>query len=458
MLIKATDSGGITTMVFAFSVIILIITLVGAHMYENIYEERSSLPYVLVPKEVNIASTITVTITLRESGFTAADSLDACDNSRAELRGITTTTEAIPTLTCSVEGTHMTAKWVCPQCTLGFETPGVRFVFSDARALAVAVTSKIQSTSGVESEVSTTETTAYVTNNDTVLRGVNVPTVFTADAFPLLFGWKEDVDQGNNATTTGYLVSFTSAKVGETASLSQLDYTHGLVVDIKFNVLGESTLMVTRRRRTTDVDFLSALLGAVSGISGVCIALMKLYEGFTLKRHERGRLKIVNKAQADIASIAPAIRQAGFLALTEAEQDDGDKYGSMPEWWESVAALMGAGMTYSMARATVRCCMQSVAPRGPTVVIDSEINTAEDPCTETLREKDMKRNGKDTANDEVTFEGKRPTTTTKTEPTHAELEKEEEMKEALEAYRRAGAFLNKPPRYHVLDMGEVDWK
>ena len=61
------------------------------------------------------------------------------------------------------------------------------------------------------------------------------------------------------------------------------------------------------------------------------------------------------------------------------------------------------------------------------------------------REKDMKRNDNDTANDEVTFEGERPTTTNKTEPTHAELEKEEEMKEALEAYRMAGAVSTPPP-------------
>eukprot|EP00759_Apiculatamorpha_spiralis_P000400 PhF_6_TR10079/c0_g1_i1/m.15668 len=351
MMIKATSSGGIASLTFCLSIIVLVMMLAGTHIYENVYEERSSLPYVLVSPSLSVRGDVVVTVTLRETGFTETDK-DACSNIKNVTSGISSFYPF--EISCIVSGDSIVATWKCRECIFQFDNTSLRLVFDDSRAYAGSVAAKIVSKSGVEDQMSVSEMNLAVVDSNRVLRGMDTPTRFSVDAFPLLFGWKDDVDQGKNSTKTGYLFSFTGQALGDDSVLTGLDYTHGLLIDIILNVIGSSTLMVTRRYRSTDVEFLSSLLGTISGVSGGCVALMKAYEGWKAGRSEEDRQRELRKErERELDCGEEHIKQLLYYLDPQLTMKESQNFVSVPEWWGVIIRMMRSGLSYRSSRAIV---------------------------------------------------------------------------------------------------------
>ena len=164
---------------------------------------------------------------------------------------------------------------------------------------------------------------------------------FVVQTFPSVFGDKADVSAGNKArTNTGYFVHITGSTVG-TAIPEMSNYYNGVVVQVAFQVVGSSTLVITRRVKVTELQFISGLVGAVSGFVSILVAGMKAYDTLLLTQRLKARKKIeTNNTDVDMRLRMPRKPLPGF-----------------PPWYADLQQLMEGGMSFQHSKRIVECVM-----------------------------------------------------------------------------------------------------
>eukprot|EP00760_Papus_ankaliazontas_P029934 PhM_4_TR4538/c0_g3_i1/m.61924 len=367
MYFKATDTGGITTLFWIFGMVVIVLALSGEMIFANTMEERASQPYVSLP--FYITSSVEVTLTLYGSGFrglSTGPAIDEACNSFDVTIASTITPHGEITKKCSVGTTtdEFNVTYSCESCNLGFSQSQIDMSSTDDRAYATAVGVNVRSFSGIENDdhgdqYSATRRIVYAEPGG-VLRGLGNPAQFTCETFPTVYGWKTDIDDRNvNKTRTGYHVYMTAA-TAESVPISNFLTVNGLRAGLLFQLRGSSTLMVSRRKKQTELAFFSGLVGALSGFVGFCILLMKTWDGQILRARLKQKEEEKKKRRRNSASISviSGTKQLPLpkefdLKLAESVTD----LPGVPGWFAQAEKLMGTGISFSQAKSIIEVVM-----------------------------------------------------------------------------------------------------
>eukprot|EP00760_Papus_ankaliazontas_P035525 PhM_4_TR7860/c0_g1_i1/m.66161 len=293
MYLKRNQMGGVVSMCFIMGVIAFVVILVSEFVWENQIEERSSLPKVAVRDSFSADLVVTLT---SDGGsrdplacVSSVGSTTCNADTRVATEGLGLLSGASTRTECEfVAPTRCSITWHCTNCELGLtldKSTMLQFVASDPRVFSNNVTLSVQASSGIPDDGSNraqqypSVTVANVSpkQRGLVLRGIN-PSLVRVEATPTIFKYED-----RKLRNTGYHVRELGATTGSTASNVDFYANIGLGVTVQIVVADTSALVITRRDKSTDVSLLSAILGAVSGLSGLSIVIIKRFDNLSLK-------------------------------------------------------------------------------------------------------------------------------------------------------------------------------
>eukprot|EP00759_Apiculatamorpha_spiralis_P022800 PhF_6_TR26708/c1_g1_i2/m.39036 len=355
MCIKKTHTGGIATIAWILGVLVIMIALIGEEVYANEIEERTTQPYLTLP--FTITGDVSVKISLAGSGFDSSIDRDlqtACNNVDVKTQEITNYGQI--SRSCEIGVGVFNFTWTCIKCNMGSSSATVTVASFDDRAYATYITGIITTSTGIkyprQSSVQTSTTSRIVyPKSGNVFRGLGSPSVFRAQAFPTVFGRKDDVDNHDfNATRTGYHVFVTSTDKGDQIEYTQFQNVNGIRVDFVFSVEGSSTLMITQREVKTVPTFLSGLVGALSGFVGLCVAVMKFFDG----RGVKARQEIIDRKEKEEEEKEHTKTDMGeTFRVDQSNTKESLIPPEAPLWYHSAVEIMGTGLSYQTSRAII---------------------------------------------------------------------------------------------------------
>ncbi|CUE99261.1 transmembrane protein, putative [Bodo saltans] len=339
--IHSTLSGGVTRLLFNVLAVGAALALVGQFVYTNISEARATTPSVnynapLVTNSLEMKVSAIGGVLSRGDCVVVPSSSSVNINSTSSDRpeaclagtGIVSLSAGIYsesnfTQTCTYDATisACTLALTCSQCSLDFGqtvSVGVKFdpnVYAQIIEVQVSVDTGINAdaTSGGwsalsgnwgSSDSSTTNPNGEISQSVIVISPSLTSDVFrgypaSVMTFPILPTSFEEVGNiitQNIITSTGYHVQLGSSVSGNTIDSSQVTQYFGVPVTIEF-VTDSNILTVKRLPKATVLDFLSQMLGSITGMGGILVTLMQAYDAkFISQRHEKLRAELEEQA------------------------------------------------------------------------------------------------------------------------------------------------------------------
>lgn len=193
-----------------------------------------------------------------------------------------------------------TVELVCVGCSfeLGSEL-SVAFLFG-GEIFASSLSVSVSTSTGVEDDVSSITSTFHPSNNNFVLRGYP-ETSLTVEWVPTQYVTVNNLVEQRDVTSTGFHVSSGSATVGN--AVDQISISRYRSVPLRLNIVVDNTVLsVTRKPKTTFLDFLSQMLGSIGGISGVLVFFMQRIDAVKVdRRHDNRRDALEEEAALTLA-------------------------------------------------------------------------------------------------------------------------------------------------------------
>lgn len=347
--IHSTISGGITRLLFNVLAVGAALALVGQFVYTNVTETRAMTPSVnfdapLVTTSLSMHVTAVGGVLGRGNcvASPSSDTSGASSSTGVNIStlhqepclvgtGIISLSAGISyvsnfTQTCSYDAVNSacTITLTCYQCALDYGqtvSVGVKFepsVYAQVIKVDVEVDTGINgdATSGGlaaltgqwadtdEASSASARNSGQVSHSGIIMTPGSQSEVFrgypaSVVTFPILPTTFEEVDNiilQNSITSTGYHAQLGSGAGGKTIDASQITQYFGVPVTIEF-VTDSNILAVKRLPKATVLDFLSQMLGSITGMGGILVTLMQAYDAkFISSRHEKLRAELEEQA------------------------------------------------------------------------------------------------------------------------------------------------------------------
>lgn len=331
--IHSTLSGGVTRLVFNILAVGVALALVGQFLYTNITETRATTPSVNYDNPLQ-TSALTLQVTAMGGVLSAKDCI-VVPSPPPPLYLNGSSSGAMPCsqgtgLVSMSDGIHFIANFTqtctyhpieasctitltCLDCSFDFGqtvTVGVKFdpdTYAQALRVDVAVDTGIlengasmgglssltgkDETSSKAGELSSSGILITPSSQSEVFRGFPA-SVFSFPILPTSFEEVDNIVTQNGLSNTGYHVLLGGGTLGHTIDSAQITQYFGVPVTVAF-VVDSNVLSVKRLPKATVLDFLSQLLGSITGMGGILVTLMQAYDArFISKRHEKLRAEL----------------------------------------------------------------------------------------------------------------------------------------------------------------------
>lgn len=269
LMLKKTIIGGSFTLIFILVALLLIISRIINFEYNNITENKTLIPLVIIYDEVSaFQSDIYMKLNLLRYGGTCKE-VDGETNKTltfytVNIRGKFEQTSAkVSDLDCEIE-------YFCSKCSLD---AGAYFYFSAKEKTSYASALSLNITA--ESSIESSKSSLYFllkTPENSIFRG-SEPTVFKISSIPSLY--RKGLD-GNDHT--GYHLSVNSQpQEGSYYTTQEIAFTADLNVKIEFDI-SDSSLYTVRYQTESEIYMINALVGSVFGILSAVKMIMKIVE------------------------------------------------------------------------------------------------------------------------------------------------------------------------------------
>lgn len=317
--IHSTVSGGVTRVCFNILAIGVALALIGQFVYTNISETRSTTPSVgmddsgpIAAREIRIDVTASGGVqtasecSLSPSGVSGAcaknTGFSALSSGTAVVSNFTQLCEyRVETLSCTIHLIMNDASLTFGQAL----TISAGFGWS---VYAQQLSVNVSSTTGVDDDVSQSSLVYAAESPADVFRGYPAST-FTFPVLPTSFETVDNVVVQSSKSSSGYHVLLGVATGGNLIDATQVTQYFGVPVTIVFEV-DSNVLSVKRLPKATLLDFLSQMLGSITGMGGILVTLMKMYDSkFISSRHDKLRVELEEAVLTGVGGDALELRR-----------------------------------------------------------------------------------------------------------------------------------------------------
>jgi hypothetical protein len=312
--IVKTTYGGVISCLAGIAVVALVAAIITNHFYDNLLEVKGAAPRPVIESRftsVDITSDVDVTVSVSGptrvmDGIINAEDHCVVPNSDKTCRGsvsFITTPKAMQGLavTCEYDAAFQVCRMraVCRRC--GFSTGNytkLRFHFSPGVSASV-IDYSVSATTGIwaphvqpmgrvepiggDQQVSTIAGRLVPPSNLSVFSGYPQSTVWI-DFTPTYFISPTSILKSESYVKsafldTGYHFSHTyDDEVGNIVDPYLFNQYFGVPVDISFSTESASTMLVERSLRASEIDLISQLLGSITGLAGLALIFVKLFD------------------------------------------------------------------------------------------------------------------------------------------------------------------------------------
>ena len=295
LLITRSTSGGILSLFYAVGTAMLVIQLILSFSYSNVFEIRSTIPRVVVEEEL-LSNFVVVIETNGDdnwqncvSNFSTRTVVGSCSSAYVNASGWTIKGKS--QLQCRFDDPRSCqAVWTCERCGIAKEKATLELLLYDEDWFSDETHVQIQVSSGVEATSSRSEIVMY-SDDDYVFKGLPATTAF-AEMTSTVFTSPVSVWDQAQYQQTGYHVRTLpqSSTIGNQVDYTEFPHTFGVPVTVLFSEI-DTTLLVTRVASATVIQLVAAVLGAVSGMTGIVVFILNLTDEAQLKFIERNLAK-----------------------------------------------------------------------------------------------------------------------------------------------------------------------
>eukprot|EP00759_Apiculatamorpha_spiralis_P055914 PhF_6_TR7922/c1_g1_i1/m.11849 len=282
--VRTTSAGGVLTIIAIFGVFAAIWILAADYFENNIIETRSTLPQILLSRNVVRANNPNAGVCKQmtvSTHFFGLPSTSPCDCS---LYTVNTANIKFGTqeVSCTQTGNRCSVMVVLKEVTLA-ANPQLTVTATDSSFFASGIRGVVRTLSGGPTENEYSETSKAVSPkiSGNVHRGRLVPTSFSVEVFPTTIDHFESIG-------TGYISNVEVLRSGDEVQSKYVTTVRGHVVQYVFSVQTQAGVLITRRQRISIIDFLSniaAIPGAVIGCATIItLSNLILYHAFLKKR------------------------------------------------------------------------------------------------------------------------------------------------------------------------------
>lgn len=307
--IHSTLSGGVTRVCFIILTIGVVLALIGQFVFTNISEARTvepSVGYMSPDGSTNRGIEVpSFEILMTAIGGVQASSqcVSSSPNNDSDAYGPCTGGHVFSISASATGGSYtVTCRYVASTQSCVMKLRGDDFTFPfgasvdveasfSAEVYAALLNVEVLSDSSIEGQLSQSSITISTQFSGNIFRGFPATTI-RFPMLPTVFETVSNLMAQESIVTTGAHVLLATSDRGNEIAPSQLTQYFGVPIKIQFDVSND-ILSVKRMPKSTFLDFVSQVLGSITGMGGLLIAVMQLYDSkFIARRHKMLRREL----------------------------------------------------------------------------------------------------------------------------------------------------------------------
>eukprot|EP00658_Telonema_sp_P-2_P056555 TRINITY_DN4500_c0_g1_i1.p1 TRINITY_DN4500_c0_g1~~TRINITY_DN4500_c0_g1_i1.p1 ORF type:complete len:434 (+),score=50.15 TRINITY_DN4500_c0_g1_i1:125-1426(+) len=295
---QTTRMGGIFRIVFFVVATTLVLLLCGQFYYTSIIEDRSMVPIISRKFPVQTQS---LSMQFTATGGVHSESSCQQNNEGMCVMGVNFTLNSgyadkyaslKPTCSYNATAKSCTLQLSCAQCSFNFNSNVVVSVLFPPEVYASSIEVGVSAYTGIHDSKSSVEVTLQAPSLN-VFRGFPATTVdFTLT--PTHFTSVNNVIQQQHVGGEGYHADYVYSVPGQSVEAIELSRHLGVPIVLQLDVSG-SLLEVSRLPQSSLLDLASQLLGSLSGMGGVLLLFMGIYDRKLIaRRYNKVRMGMEN--------------------------------------------------------------------------------------------------------------------------------------------------------------------
>eukprot|EP00759_Apiculatamorpha_spiralis_P001826 PhF_6_TR10603/c0_g1_i1/m.17092 len=328
IVLSRTKLGGALSIWSKTITLVVASLLLVVYWYDNILETRSVLPGELVASDT-VKSTFVLIARAVSSSPASNCVLDTSGGGNSCAVGVDHSSfgfsgESYGPATCSYSPGMCTMRVECKRCSV-HEKSWAMFLFhpnsfANSVEIEVIILSGVNNIDddGVHQPPSVVKA-QFTAGDGEALKGYDATTLKVL-LTPTLFYSPRDSFRARSIEDTGYHIRFDpSSSTGNRVTSSTFGQFYGVPVRIELTT-SETTLVVRRDLKQSQLAFVTNVMGAISGLAGMMVAMLSFLEGFQNWMKDR-RLRKLRRPDTDLNDIKlDSASTASFEVLPQADE------------------------------------------------------------------------------------------------------------------------------------------